>query len=513
MRLAKILHPILSNPKRTFLLFFSIAVIPRFLILKFIPLDWNSDSYHHWQISYLTLKIGLGQGRLWDLNGCECYWGVVPHIVQALLLGVLSTSSITPYRILNTLLGGVNTYIVYLIGRDNFYWEIGFYAAILFALYPVAIVFDTIAMQETLALFFALASIYLFRTYPGWSGVLLALAGQSRTEYWLLSIVFVLGVALIDRFSIKIQPFVVSWLMTTGAFCALFWKWTSNPVYPLYWSLFNVFGGWTERGLGRPFHDLMITWLTEKVRAWSVKVTGQAILVSMIIFLGTFYHLLRRRWRKYHIVFFFLIVLVVYSPIFVTYYPDYFRSLLFMLRMSIPIAGFGSILLMYALYRARLRLIGGRLRRLPIELLLISLSIASFGQLIPVYSRFQEDTSLAFTAADRAFSHYDGGTIVCDHPTMNYRLVSRWGVAATDLLGNHYSPHYYGVTDPVRYAEWFLRNNVTLWLYTGSRSYPVWAVTSKGVPDLLVLKEIIHDVQVYEVDQTVLEAFFTRLRS
>jgi len=31
-------------------------------------------SYHHWQISYLTLKIGLAHGRMWDLNGMEYYW-------------------------------------------------------------------------------------------------------------------------------------------------------------------------------------------------------------------------------------------------------------------------------------------------------------------------------------------------------------------------------------------------------------------------------------------------------
>ena len=180
-----------------------------------------------------------------------------------------------------------------------------------------------------------------------------------------------------------------------------------------------------------------------------------------------------------------------------------------MLRMSIPIAAFGSILLMYAIYRARLNLLGGRLRRLPIEATLIMIAVASFGRFIPAYSRFQEDTRLSFTAADRAFSHYEGGTIVCDDPTMNYRLVSRWGVEAADLLGNHYSPHYYGVTDPVRYAEWFLRNNVTLWLYTGSRSYYVWAVTSSEIPDLLILKETIHGVRVYEVDRSALEEFLS----
>ena len=26
------------------------------------------------QISYLSLRIGFSGWRLWDLNGCECFW-------------------------------------------------------------------------------------------------------------------------------------------------------------------------------------------------------------------------------------------------------------------------------------------------------------------------------------------------------------------------------------------------------------------------------------------------------
>jgi hypothetical protein len=133
------------------------------------------------------------------------------------------------------------------------------------------------------------------------------------------------------------------------------------------------------------------------------------------------------------------------------------------------------------------------------------IAIASFGSLIPQYSRFQENTHVAFTAADTAFSHYEGGTIVCDHPTMNYRFVTKWRVEAGNLLGNHYAPHYYGVTDPVRYAEWFRKNNITLWLYTGSRSYPVWVMASREMPDLLILSEIISGVRVYEVNHSILD--------
>jgi hypothetical protein len=49
MGVEKRLYTALTNPKYTFLLFFSIAIIPRIIVWTIIPLDWNSDSYHHWQ--------------------------------------------------------------------------------------------------------------------------------------------------------------------------------------------------------------------------------------------------------------------------------------------------------------------------------------------------------------------------------------------------------------------------------------------------------------------------------
>jgi hypothetical protein len=43
------LYPILSNPRYTYIFFSLIAIIPRIIVWASIPVDWNSDSYHHWQ--------------------------------------------------------------------------------------------------------------------------------------------------------------------------------------------------------------------------------------------------------------------------------------------------------------------------------------------------------------------------------------------------------------------------------------------------------------------------------
>jgi len=423
------LVPILTNRRYTFLFFWSIATAARLIVWVALPLDWNSDSFHHWQISFWTLKVGLPRGRMWDLNGCEYYWGVVPHLVQASVLGFLSTSSILPLRALNMMLGGV------------------IYAGLMLALYPVAAVFDVIAMQETIALMLALVSVQTFRTHPWVSGVFLAVACQSRIEFWLVSIIFVSCVVLVHRFSEKVLPFIISWTVVTLAFCLLFRVWTSNPVYPLYWSLYNVFGGWTPEGYGLPIQDLMLRYVSAKLTAWVGKPTGLALIAAGIFFLYVLARQLRGRIRS-HVLLFFSIVLIVFAPLFVTYYPGQISNLLLMLRMSIPIFALGSVLLVTFLLKAQLCLLGGRLKALHLEKVTVALIIISYAYFIPAYDTFQVDPASAFVAVDVAMAYYRGGTVVCDYPTMNYRLVSHWGIDASSVLGNHYAPHYYGITDP-----------------------------------------------------------------
>src|SRR3990170_2562721 len=67
------------------LLIFFIALVPRLYFIFFVNnpqnagLGWYNDSYHHWQIAYLTQEIGLSHGflRLWDLIGMEYFWGIL----------------------------------------------------------------------------------------------------------------------------------------------------------------------------------------------------------------------------------------------------------------------------------------------------------------------------------------------------------------------------------------------------------------------------------------------------
>jgi len=253
----------------------------------------------------------------------------------------------------------------------------------------------------------------------------------------------------------------------------------------------------------------MIMWLGDKLRIWPGKATGLLILGSAVALAGSFAHMVQRQWKRYHLYLFFLISAVVFGPIFITYYPGAPKHLLYMLRMSLPLAALGSVLLAYSIYRLELRLAQKLNMLVPLTLIVVALELTSMSALLPAYGNFQAETLDLFDVADAAFSHYINGTIVSDHPTANYRLVSRWGVKPGDLRGNHYSPHYYGVSNPVRYAEWLARGNVTVWLHCGSRSHPVWAMVSREYPDLLAFREEVHGYRIYVVNQTRLESIIS----
>jgi hypothetical protein len=180
-----------------------------------------------------------------------------------------------------------------------------------------------------------------------------------------------------------------------------------------------------------------------------------------------------------------------------------------MLRMSLPIVAVGSILLSTLLYKAGLILQKSSLKWLPLELVFIAIILFSYGSLIPAYSYFQRTTLDAFAVAEATSKYYLNGTIVCDHPTINYRLVSRWRISPNALLGNHYSPYYYNVSLPIEYASWFRKHDVTIWLHYGRDAEPVWRVVSREYPSLLLLKEISHGIMIYRINHTALDAILS----
>jgi len=462
------------------------------------------DSCHHWQISYLSLMMGFGWGRLWDLNGCEYFWGMVPHLVQSALMGALGSSSLLPYRVLNTALGGLNSVLVYRIGERFYSRRTGLISGLLFAVFPVAAVFDAVAMQDTLALTFLLASLHSIRERPFWSGAALALAGHSRIELMVVGFIVLLGYCLRERLYTESLPYVMGWLLVMMVFGFHLYIQTGNPLYPLYVSLYNVFGGWEPSNQGKTFLGLMLDWLRWKLSVWPRKPTGLVILslgatASIIV-----PRMARRRWIRYQPQLYLLASAAVLTPIYITYLGADPESLLIMLRMVNPVVALGLPVAVH-FSRTSLEKPLPDVKVKPMHVV-AALFLLSYLWFLPAYGGFQAYTEEAFISADVVHGLYSGGTIVCDYPTISYRLVHVWGVEPGALLGNHYSPHYYGVDDPLAYAEWLQENDVTLWLKTDFRGEPVLDVVQAHYPDLFELLYGEEYTVVYGVDRDRLES-------
>jgi hypothetical protein len=481
---------------------FIIALSIRLITWILVPIDWNWDSYHHWQISYLSLHIGFRQGRLWDLNGCEYIWGIVPHLIQSTLLFIFNTNSILLYRIFNLTSGSFNSVLVYKIGNNFYNPKIGLQSGFLFAVFPIAAIFDITAMQDTIAITFLLSSLYLIKDYPFLSGLLLALSGQSRVELFLVGLIILLGYMFRERVSTNSQPFIIGYFVIFFIFGLHLYHQTGNPVYPLYYSFYNVFGGFIPENRDTSFTILMLRWLYWKLSVWPKKFTG--IMILSAIFGMTFIlpYMAWRKWSKYQPILYTITTLSVLSPIFLTYVGSDFENLLIMLRMVNPIIALSIPLILNMIYT----ILDNSfivIKNYVFYLLLIIL-IGSFGFFLPHYSPFQQKAAEAYFAADKMYEYYDEGTIVSDYPTINYKLIQKHNINPINIIGNHYSPNYYGIHDPFEYALWLDNHEVTLWTYWDERAKPVWDIISKHYPGLFVIKERLPAANIYKVDQAIL---------
>ena len=481
-----------TNNKHGLVIVFTVALAARLIALHFFPTDWNWDSYHHWQISFLSLKVGFSQGRLWDLNGCEYYWGMVPHLVQSGILWALNTTSIQPYRVFNVLFGSINAVLVYINGRERSE-SIGYQSGLLYSLFPFAILFDILGLQDTVALTFLLTSLHLSNRYPFWAGAALALAAQSRNEILLISFVIVAWVMFIERMSTDRMPFLIGWLVITMAFAWYMFSQTGNPVYGLYWNLHNVF---TSGGLSKAngLLDAALKWVTWKLSVWPSKPSGIIIITAAFTTFAYFLYSLKRKPRNYSMVF-FLSTVTLTAPIYLTYLGSEPRMFLIMARTMNPVAALGLPLLMTFFSK----LFHGQGTFSPFTALTV-LFITSTLILTPSYLGFQEETNGTMKIAEKVGVIYRGGTIVCDYPMMNYHLFNRWHIDSTKIIGSHYAPHYYGSSSPNDHLIWLWNKKVTLFIRYGEDSEIVFNMVNSFTNSVFVNEFEQLGIECYSVD-------------
>jgi len=476
---------------RSILLLFLFSLCLRLALLALTYPDnvgWYEDSFHHWQISYFTLHIGLPQGRLWDLGGMEYYWGILPALFQSLLMWLFRTSSIVPIRIANSLFGSASIVMIQRVTSRYFGSKIGYAAALLSAINPVLIVTDVSGMEEPLGILLLFLSLWFYDASPFKTGVFLALASMCRAEYWFLSI-GVFGTYLIFRKSgIAFLPSILSWALVMSPYLWHLQVQTGNMFYPIYWNVVGV-----EMG----------SWIGAFSVTSRVLLIKYAFAIAFLAVIAALAILVRRKPRAYPVLAFFLgsSVIPFFSLGFGAYIAVAHNDRFLVDRLFALQYIFGAILVSYTAFSIQrigfFRLGNAMFRKHRATLVLGVSAILILSLWSPVmyyHVKAGGGTSGYEDLANFVAANRQGGTVLVPGEKggavgLVYRIVQK-GVPAEHLLSDKYHPETLGET-----LRWLQRHNVTLLIIRPSDEF--YQPLVKTYPSKFVLTLDVSSLQVY----------------
>lgn len=168
------------------------------------------DTYHRWQIAYLTREIGWPQEhRLWDLRGFEYLWGVIHPILLNVLFILTRRIDIWLNRVLSALAGSGIAVLFYLFGKRFFNFQVGLASGLFVALFPSLVLVDASGSIEPISFFLLLVAVWFWSKKAFLTGLFLALAAMTRIEAWILAMGFLVGLLL---FKLQLEKWVISFL-------------------------------------------------------------------------------------------------------------------------------------------------------------------------------------------------------------------------------------------------------------------------------------------------------------
>lgn len=439
-----------------------LAFAPRLYYLFFVSgtqnagAGWYGDTYHHWQIAYLTKTVGFKHGflRLWDLKGMEYFWGILHPLVLVVLFTLTGSVDILVPRLLSVFCGSLSVVLLFLIVRRYFNFQSALASAILIALNPIGVFNDASGMQEPLGIVLLLAGIYLWPQKDFLTGILWALSGMVRAEFWLFGLGLVGAILILERnFNRKIGLSLGYGIPTLFYMKVLLDK-TGNPIYPVWWSfLGNAVGRWqakvplTQTQYLARFVFIAIFALSsvgilfvfrKKPRGWLLSLLG----LGNFWFLGGFVGL--TEYIKSYVHYFWVVRIFLLPYIFL---------------------GFALAVLFLEIVPKAWPVFG----RLKLGWIFVFLILAAsqlswraiwyyFGPTIPIWENEVE-------LAEQVAGYYKEGTILLPEydPQFTYALVKLGGIKGENIEGQMFDVFYY--LDGDAFSDWLKnRARVLDWL-------------------------------------------------
>ncbi len=414
---------------------------------------WFGDSYHHWQIGYLTKEIGLHNGflRVWDLKGMDLFWGLLHPLTLAFLFTITGNSSMWMVRAMTSVAGAITVVLIYALGRKYYNEKVGIAAALFTALCSVVIFNDATGMVEPLGIPFLLGGIYYWPKKPFIAGILLGLAMMTRSEFWVFSLGLTAAFIIFDRaiHTDKKVLLVFGLLLVLGPYMKYLLDYTGNPIYPLYQNVDkNIQGEWQykqaldSKDLFGQFAFRVITAITvfgiaitlwRKPRGWQWHLMGLGNWLFLGLTFGFSEYI--KSWADYVWVVRFML------------YPYTFLCILF-----------AAILFYYIPSRARFlnNIVGTALASI-VLLAAIGATHLVWPEIFKYYNPTQATWENVKRVSKDLLTDYKGGGILMieGNPDITYAFVKLYGVEGKNLVSQMYDPYYYfeqNNVDP--YANW-----------------------------------------------------------
>jgi len=429
------------EPVAIFLAALVLRLVYLFLV---VPTDPVHDSYHHWQIAYYSLHMGMPRGgRLWDLTGFEYLWGLVPTFLRIVLLWLLSTSSMLPFRIFNSTMGAFSAFVSYLILRrisGRFAARVG---SLLITLAPPLVTNSTYGMDETIAIFFLLVAAHFYPKRLFFTGIALGLASMSRIEMNFVSLFVIAALGLrkkgrAEDYWTVLATMIGGWLLPMLPNFFYLRMMTGDPFYQIRYNVLgNVLGAFP--------------WVFLPTTADPILPYVLGIIPLVLIFIA-------RKLQKgvisgkarINFLYAFLAAVAIYPVLF---YLVTGVSILGV-RLFLPSIAFGCILA------------GKAIRDVPYPRIAAIILIVITGAASIMYSTYSlameidnefPEVVTGFKVADYIGERYDGGTIISNLTPVNYRLIHEWGIPYDKILGSIYAPR-----ERANAIAWLKGKNATL---------------------------------------------------
>jgi hypothetical protein len=430
--------PDVIRSSRLFLpaVFFFGALLLRVVYASYVtPIDWNWDSYGHWQIAYYTLKVGLQHGRMWDLMGLEYYYPPLPILTESFLIWLFGLS-LWNMRIFNMLIGSASAGLAYRVGT-YVNSQVGILLGAIVAVFPILAFTDILALNETMMVFFAIVGLYLlYRTHVFFAGVAFGLASISHFAAYPLFVILVAYELALERSKLGVIKAIAGYASIMGLYLYLLHYYTGDWLY-----MFRIMGAvnppdWTA--------------------TWQIRIMYAAIGTVLIIpgLVGLLYIFLKK--NRHVLLFFAFFELLFYGGLLTLRTPPLYGEERYYMLLSL----FVSILLAYYLNSLRTRVRGIRFTHtLLVALIICSLLTISFA---PRFISYQNEIKGFTDVADWIGPRYRGGTIISEEPVITYFLTTTWHIQADrNILGAHYIP----IEKDLRTA-WLNEHNVTWIIYS-----------------------------------------------